>query len=205
MQTIILGSLIISVLHALLPNHWLPIVAIGRQERWTVPQVLTVTFWAGLAHVISTLALGLVLAATGQELAYHFESFTRWGMPVVLVGLGLVFLYRHYRHLHFHMESKNGQGMSSLRRIGGTLAVAMFFSPCLEVEGYFLAAGTHGWYAVILLSAIYVVTTLGGMLFWVYLAYRGMQQFNWHTLEHNAGLLTGCILIVTGIISFFIQ
>lgn len=61
MQTIILGSLIISLLHSLLPNHWLPIVAIGRQERWTVSQVLTVTFWTGLAHVISTLALGLMI------------------------------------------------------------------------------------------------------------------------------------------------
>ena len=32
MFSIITGSIILSLLHATIPNHWLPVIAIGRKE-----------------------------------------------------------------------------------------------------------------------------------------------------------------------------
>ena len=32
---IFFGSFILSLIHALIPNHWIPLVAIGRTEKWT--------------------------------------------------------------------------------------------------------------------------------------------------------------------------
>jgi len=40
---------------------------------------------------------------------------------------------------------------------------------------------------------------------WVRLAYKGFLKLNWHTLEHNSGIITGLTLVITGIISFFIS
>jgi hypothetical protein len=40
MYSIIIGSLIISLLHAVIPNHWLPVIAIGKKEKWTLDEVL---------------------------------------------------------------------------------------------------------------------------------------------------------------------
>jgi hypothetical protein len=204
MTTLLLGSLVISLLHALLPNHWLPIIAIGRQQAWTGRQVLTVTFWAGLAHIGGTLSVGGILALTGNKLAGNFEEFTHWIMPVVLVLLGLVFLYRHYHHRHFHIEGvqKNGK---SMYQIAGALALAMFFSPCLEIEGYFLMAGAYGLNAILTLMLLYACATLAGMLLWVRWAYRGIQKLDWHALEHKAGIITGLTLIATGVLAYFIH
>ena len=84
------------------------------------------------------------------------------------------------------------------------LVIAMFLSPCLEIEAYFLLAGTKGWWAVLTIAVLYLVISVTGMVLWVRLAYRGILKLNWHTLEHNAGIITGCTLIVTGILSFFI-
>jgi nickel/cobalt exporter len=81
----------------------------------------------------------------------------------------------------------------------------MFFSPCFEIEAYFLLAGTHGWRQVVLLSIIYTIVTVGGMVVWVRLAYQGLSKLNWHALEHYAGVITGVTLLLTGIVTFFIH
>ena len=63
MITLIAGSLVLSVLHALIPNHWLPIIAIGRKENWSLAQVTRITLLAGLAHAASTVLIGMILTA----------------------------------------------------------------------------------------------------------------------------------------------
>ena len=85
------------------------------------------------------------------------------------------------------------------------LTVAMFFSPCFEIEAYFLMAGTYGWSNILFLAVLYTVVTVTGMVVWVRLAYTGLFNLNWHALEHNAGIITGITLMLTGVISFFIH
>lgn len=83
------------------------------------------------------------------------------------------------------------------------LVFMMFLSPCLEIEAYFLMAGTQGWPMILTVGLLYTIVSVLGITFWVYLAQKGLHRFNWHRLEHSTGLVSGCILIITGIISFF--
>jgi len=193
MNTLLLGSFALSLFHALIPSHWLPIVAIGHQSGWTIRQTLGVTFVVGLAHVLSTLFIGLLLALAGGWLAHEVEVFAHWVAPALLVGLGAFYLYQHYHHHHFHLHPQRTRW-----GVVGTLAAAMFFSPCLEIEGYFLAAGKYGWEFVGLLALMYSTVTLVGMLTWVWLALHGLKRLDWHAWEHSAGLITGLTLIVSG-------
>lgn len=200
METILAGSALLSIFHALIPSHWLPILAIGRQENWTSRRVLWVTFLAGLAHVLSTVLLGSALAAIGSVLAARIDVFAYWMAPVLLIALGAFYIYRHYYHHHFHLHTQNlSWGVVT------TLMVAMFFSPCLEIEGYFLSAGQFGWRFVVLLSVLYGLLSITGMLVWVSLAMQGLKRINWHRWEHNAGLITGVTLILSGFALFFID
>jgi hypothetical protein len=48
MESIIIGSLLLSLLHAVIPNHWLPVLAIGRKEGWTLNEVTKVTLISAL-------------------------------------------------------------------------------------------------------------------------------------------------------------
>jgi hypothetical protein len=79
----------------------------------------------------------------------------------------------------------------------------MFLSPCFEIEGYFLAAGQYGIGFVLFLALLYGVITIGGMLIWVWMALRGLQRLDWHALEHNAGLIAGVTLIISGVLLHF--
>ncbi len=80
----------------------------------------------------------------------------------------------------------------------------MFFSPCMEIEAYFLLAGSKGWYAIITIALLYLAISVSGMVLWVRLAYKGLIKLNWHKLEHNAGIITGITLIITGILTFLV-
>ena len=203
MITLITGSLILSVLHALIPNHWLPVLAISKKENWTLSQTTSITFISGLSHALSTVLIGTVIGVVGIELSSTVEPFTHYIAPGVLIGIGLFYIYQHHRHKHFHLHARSVA--NSKRKAIITLAIAMFFSPCFEIEAYFLLAGTKGWWMIVLLASLYTIVTVTGMVLWVRLTYKGLLKLNWHALEHNAGIITGLTLLLTGILSFFIN
>lgn len=204
MHSIIIGSLLISLLHAVIPNHWLPVLAIGKKEGWSLAETSRITFIAGMTHVISTIIIGLLLGLIGSELTEHIEHFTHIIGPSILVLMGLYFIRQHYKHHHFHLQ-KGVMEKKTKGSIISALIIAMFLSPCMEIEAYFLLAGAEGWYLMAAIAIMYSIITIAGMLIWIRIVYKGLLKLNWHKWEHNAGIITGFVLIITGIISFFIN
>ena len=204
MIEILTGSILISLLHATIPSHWLPVLAIGRQENWTIKEVSQVTFITALAHASSTVLIGVILGLIGYKISDHIDQITHVATPVILIGMGLVFVYRHYTHKHFHLHG-GSVSKDSKRNIIISLFIAMFLSPCLEIEAYFLLAGTISKWLLLSIALIYFVFTITGMIILVRIAYKGLLKFNSHKLEHKAGMITGFILIATGVLSIFID
>lgn len=203
MAGILIGSLLISIMHAIIPSHWLPVITIGRNEQWTLGEVRRVTLYTGLAHALCTVAIGLIAGMLGKEMAERISFFTYVIAPVMLILLGLFFIYRHHHHHHFAVKAE-ANGKISKQRLIGMLVLAMFLSPCMEIEGYYLLAGAQGINFVLLVSALYTLVTVTGMVIWVSIAYRGLLKLNWHRVEHNSGLITGGVLIITGMLTFLI-
>ena len=108
MYSIIFGSLLLSLLHAIIPNHWLPVLAIGKKENWSLQEITKVTFFSGLAHALSTIVIGIILGLLGLQLAGSIEYFTHFIAPVFLIFLGIFFIYQHHRHKHFHLHNLPG-------------------------------------------------------------------------------------------------
>lgn len=203
MEQLIIGSILLSLFHAVIPNHWLPVLAIGRKEGWSLGETTRIIFISGFSHVISTVIIGVLLGLIGNELAEHLEDFTHVIAPVILVLIGFYFIREHYKHHHFHVDKKEIEKKTK-RSIIAALVIAMLLSPCMEIEAYFLLAGAWGWYMMAMIAIMYSVITITGMLIWVRIVYKGLLKTNWHKWEHNAGIITGIILILTGIVSFII-
>lgn len=204
MFSIIAGSIILSLLHATIPNHWLPVIAIGRKEKWTLNEVTRVTFISAISHGLSTVIIGLILGYIGSQMAESIEHFTHYIAPVILIILGVVFIYRHHHHKHFHIDNVD-QKKRSKKSIIIALVLAMFLSPCMEIEAYFLLAGSYAPWLIWFIAALYLLITTAGMVILVRFAYIGVLKLNWHQLEHNAGIITGVTLVGTGILAFFIH
>lgn len=201
-EVIISATILLSLLHAIIPNHWLPIIAIGRKEQWTTPQVTNVALCCGTAHAVSTILIGLLLAILGREAHQEWETYFHVLSPILLIVVGGVLIYRHYRHKHFHLHGEVNTHQSR-RKIVAALVLIMFLSPCFEIEVYFFMAGSYGWSLIISLVLVYTIATVTGITLWVRLAYAGLMKLNWHKLEHNSGIITGSILVLTGMLTFF--
>ncbi|GAB2562295.1 hypothetical protein [Spirosoma aerophilum] len=207
MNAILYGSLTLSILHALIPSHWLPFVTIGQTERWTLRQTLTITAIAGLAHTISTTLLGVLVSLAGWHLAENFHELSERAIPLLLLTLGLWYLMQHlsHRYVHDHIDTGDVRKNRSFSTLLLSLGLAMFLSPCLEIEAYFLSAGAKGWRAVMLVALIYNVITLSGMLLMVSIARRGLRRVNAHWFEHRENLITGLTLVGLAVLNFFIE
>jgi Na+-transporting NADH:ubiquinone oxidoreductase subunit NqrB len=208
MTQILLGSLLLSAIHALIPNHWLPLVAIGRAEGWQRGETLFVTGITGLAHVTSTILIGILAGLLGYELSTRYASVASVVAPAILIGLGVIYLLLDVflrRRQHGHFQTRERGGRVSRLSLVGSLSLGMFFSPCIEIEAYYFTAGTLGWQGIIAVSLVYLVVTVAGMVVLVDLGLKGAARIQSHFLEHHEKAVTGFLLIGLGVLAYFVE
>jgi hypothetical protein len=205
MFTVIAGTILLAMVHALIPNHWLPLVAVARAEQWKPREVTTITLLAALAHVTGTVALGLVLGFIGKELVEEYGTAIYVASSVLLIVFGLIYYTVNLPHHHHSGQQDVAAYKRSRRRWVLIFIVMMFLSPCLEVESLFLSAGAYGMGLVSLLSVVYAIVSISGILLLVNLGYRGVNLLPADFIEHNEKRISGIVLILVGIISFFLH
>ena len=199
-----ISVLAISILHAILPNHWLPVVALSRQFGWTGRKTAGITMLAALAHSLSTVMIGILLGLGGMKLDEALPYF-KYVAAGILICLGILFVWRHQHHMHFHLREFKIGPETRTGYIIGSLLLAMFLSPCLEVGALFLVGGTAGMQTTLIIAAVYTITSALGMTLFAWLAMQGLKKMDWHKVEHNSGLISGIILILTGVMFVFFQ
>ena len=205
MFSLITGTVLLAFVHALIPNHWLPLVAVAKAERWKQTDVTTITFLAALAHVTGTVVLGLVLGLIGKELQEEYGRIIQLVSSVLLIVFGLIYFTVNLPH-HHHSEQKDIAAVKrSKKKWILIFIVMMFLSPCLEVESLFLSAGAYGMATVTLMSVIYAIVSIAGILILVNLGYKGVKLLPAEFIEHNEKRISGAVLILVGIISFFLH
>jgi len=209
MWQIFIGSLILSIIHASIPNHWIPLIAIGKTERWTERETLLATVMTGFAHTLSTVIVGIIVGFIGYKLSSSHELISRVVAPAILIIIGLIYLWidiknsHHHEHKHFSLNEDNIKRKSRWAIII-SLSIAMFLTPCAEIEAYYFQAGTIGWIGIFIVSAVYTMTTIVIMLLLVYLGMKGFKRFDSHYLEHHEKQVTGVILILLGLLAYFV-
>jgi len=100
MFSIIAGTILLAMVHALIPNHWLPLVAVARAEGWKQKEVTSITFIAALAHVTGTVVLGLILGFIGKQLQKDYGNTIYIVSSVLLIVFGLIYFTVNLQHHH---------------------------------------------------------------------------------------------------------
>jgi nickel/cobalt exporter len=205
MFSVIAGTFLLAVVHALIPNHWLPLVAVARAEHWKPKDVTFITFLAALAHVAGTVILGIVLGFIGKELQEDYGQVIYTASAVLLIVFGLIYFTVNLPHHHHSGQEDVAHYKRSRGRWILIFIVMMFLSPCLEVESLFLSAGAYGMGVVSLMAVVYAVVSISGILLLVNLGYKGANLLGADFIEHNEKRISGIVLILIGIISFFLH
>lgn len=210
LSQIIAGAFILSIVHASIPNHWIPLVALSKAEKWNEKLTLGITAIAGFAHTLSTIIIGIIVGFFGYKLSDSYSFIVGVIAPSILILLGIIYLILSIRdnknhHNHSHEINIDEIKKKTTAAIILTLTISMFFSPCLEIEAYFFVASKLGWEGIIAVSVIYTFITIAGMLLLVWLGMKGVKKIKSHFLEYHEKTITGIILIVLGIAGYFIN
>jgi ABC-type nickel/cobalt efflux system permease component RcnA len=104
----------VGVLHTIVPDHWVPITLIARQRDCSKAETARMALKAGAGHVLSTLAIALVIWVGGVAVAARFGHWLDTIASVALIGFGAwiaIGAWRDLRTRHGHSHD-HGHGHS---------------------------------------------------------------------------------------------
>lgn len=174
-------------------DHALPFVALGRAHGWSLRRVLGVTFLCGLAHVLSSVLLGLLGVAFGASLSslLGIESARGELAAWLLVGFGLA--YASWAWLH--RDAHGHDGVTTV----GALFVIFVLGPCEPLIPLLMGGAAIGPAAAVLVALVFATVTIGTMLLVVAAGYLGLSALRGEQVSRHAHTAAGLAVAGSGI------
>lgn len=98
----------VGILHTIVPDHWLPITILARQQGWTRRQVARSAAIAGSGHAISTLLIAILVWVLGAVIAARFGGVLILLSSLSLIAFGAWIAVSSLREMHSHGHSHFG-------------------------------------------------------------------------------------------------
>ena len=205
MYSIIAGTILLAIFRAFIPNHWLPLVAIAKVEKWKQTDLMIIASITACAHILGTVLLGVAFGIVGSKLAQQYENSVHIIAPLLLIIFGVIYCIIPF----FNFQKKDKMPMETDNRTKTKWAlifsIMMFLSPCLEVQSLFIAAGALGMENIFFLGQVYAVVSLAGIMTLTHFAYKGVTFLDTDFMKRNAKRIAGIVLIIVGIVTFFVH
>lgn len=207
-------------------DHTLPFVLLGRARTWSLAHTLLVASVCGLAHVLSSVVIGLLGAtlATGLASLHWFEQARAGWAATGLIVFGVVYSIKAlwdirvkspHRHVHIHADGTvhrdlHGHGAShahwsslTLARRGGVtfaLFVVFLLGPCEALLPLMTAPSLlNDAGASLLVALTFGCATLVTMNVLITLGWYGLRSSWLFKLEPHMHWLAGAIIALSGI------
>jgi hypothetical protein len=100
---LLIGAGTVGFVHSLLPDHWVPLAVVARTQKWTMLRLARVSTLAAAGHVLTSVALGGVVALVGLQFQKQIETQQGHivGGVLVITGIGF-FVWGLAGHGHAH-------------------------------------------------------------------------------------------------------
>lgn len=210
---ILITGLLIALLHAAIPTHWLPFVIAARGQKWSWKKTQSILLIAGLGHVIMTTLLGALIFVLGLSFFQRYQSYF---LLLASLSIGLFGLYQIVQHFqghkhshclqtdqHHHAEEFQKTGQDGWAIL--SLLSLLTFSPCESFLPVYLSAVQYGWQGFLFLSLILAVGTLFSMLILTWISFHGLARFKMNWIEDYEKLVTGIGLLILSALVFLIE
>jgi len=185
-------------LHAVLPTHWLPFVLVGRGQGWSSRRTLGAAALSGLAHVLMTVVIGVLVVLAGVEIDARFNGALPMVSAGILALLGVYFLVSRRKGAQaVHAQTEPGAPVkryASDRAALLSLVAVLAFYPSEAFLPLYLSGAAHGWTAFVVLSLILLVATLLGMMLFTGLALAGASRLKLERWERYERLVLAVVL-----------
>ena len=196
-ELLLIGAVLaIGVFHTMVPDHWLPIVLMARQRKWSTQKTALAALQAGTGHVVSTLLIAVLFWGAGAAVATRFSGWVETATSVALVGFGLWVAIGAWREMHKQShDTKTGSRIALLLILGS--------SPMIEGIPAFFAAGQYGLWLLIIMALVFAAATISTyILFSVYSA-KGLKQVRFGRFERYGEIVSGAVIALVGAVFWF--
>lgn len=201
----------IAFTHTILgPDHYLPFIAMSRAGHWTLRKTIMVTVLCGLAHVLSSVLIGIVGITLGISVLKleNIESSRGDLAGWMFIGFGLAYtVWGIRRALKTRPNLQAHSPTTSNRPLTTWILFTMFlFGPCEPLIPLlmFPAAQLH-WTEVIIVSTLFAVVTIFTMTGMVVAAVRAAERtsrfggrFLGHFTYRFGHAVAGCVVLICG-------
>lgn len=220
-----LSSCTTAVIHALIPDHWLPFALMAKAEGWTERRTLGLVGLTGLLHVLVSLAVGALVVLAGDQArglagrpGAHLGAVG--GLLLVLFGIAYG-VWAHHRERRAHAADPgappdhahedggpaplhgHGHLLSALTRgrvSGRMLVLVIGISPCVLLQPILFAAAASGSAAVAASIAGFSICTVTTMLAVTWIAGRGLDRLRLGFFTRYGDLLSGLVIAGLGLV-----
>jgi hypothetical protein len=218
-----LSSCSTAVIHALIPDHWLPFVLMARAQGWSERRAATLTGLAGVLHVLVTVVAGGLTIVVGSASIHSLAE--RSGHSLGFVGgfllavFGVAYgIFRHLRearihaaagpervdqsvagghvHVHGHLLERWFHGALT----AGALVLVIGISPCALLVPILFAASAAGLGAVLAAALGFGLCTIGTMVGVTIVAMRGMRRIELPFFTRYGDLISGALVGAVGLL-----
>ena len=218
-----LSSCSTAIIHALIPDHWLPFALMARAQGWSARRTVGMVGLTGAIHVTVSLVLGVGIIALGVGQARRMADHLGASLGAVGGGLLLVFglvygVLAHRRearahaghldapepgghdhapsiHAHGHLLSRWSRGTLS----GGALVAIIGISPCVLMQPILFAAAAESLAAALASAAGFAACTVGTMIAVTWAAMHGMRRLDLHFFTRYGDLVSGLLIAAIGL------
>jgi len=202
--TLALAAASVGTLHALAPDHWVPIAAVSRARGWSQGRTARVALLCGFGHVTVSAVLGLLALASGVKALEALGARLASVAWVLMIGFGLAYALWGARHLiarriHGHDHAHFDHVHDPSRMSTWTLLAIYSADPCVAVIAIMFAAAPLSIPATLAIVVLYELVTMGTMLGMVLLARAGAGVLRGRWLERYGDSAAGGMIVLTGI------
>jgi hypothetical protein len=202
--TLALAAATVGSLHALAPDHWVPIAAVSRARGWSVRRTARVALACGFGHVTVSVALGLLALVSGTAVAGAIGSTTASIAGVLMIGFGVAYALWGARHLiarrlHGHDHARYDHVHDPSARTTWALFAIYCADPCVAVVPILFAASSLSVAATIAIVVVYEVATIATMVGLASAARAGASVIRGRWFERYGDTAAGALVAATGI------
>ncbi len=195
----------VGALHALAPDHWVPVAAVARARGWSARRTAKIALGCGFGHVTVSAALGIVALVSGTAVVTALGARAGAVSGVLLIGFGAAYALwgaRHWitrrihGHSHEHFDHVHDAGKASV----WTLFAIYCADPCVAVVPIVFAAAPLSKVATLVIVGVYELATMATMATLTLLAHAGASRLRARWIEHYGDTAAGALVVVTGIV-----
>ncbi len=183
---------LLGVTHTLLgPDHYVPFIALSKARRWSLRRTLSITILSGMAHVTSSIAIGLLLVFMGKEFL-NFEAIEAFRAPLagwLLFGFGVAYTLYGLRHAWLR---RNQAEFDAGNSTSWMIFIIFALGPCEPLIPLVMTpAATISLTTLFTVSLIFLLSTVSTMCATVVVGCKAVDMLPSFRVNHLAHAFAG--------------